>query len=57
MRGRLKKMNLKDEEKAKIQDLKDKVKLMKPEEVQAEALMSIAESLIIIAHKLGRKML
>jgi len=50
-------MNLKDEEKAKIQDLKDKVKLMKPEEVQAEALMSIAESLIIIAHKLGRKML
>ena len=50
-------MNLKDEEKDKIKELDDKIKLLKPEEAQVIALQSIADSLIILSHKVGRKLL
>ena len=50
-------MNLKKEEKDKITELKDKVVGLRPDEIQAEALVSIAESLIVLSHKIGRKML
>ena len=50
-------MNLKKEETDKINEMKDKIDLLKPDEAQAIALESIAESLIIIAHKIGRKLL
>lgn len=50
-------MNLKKEEKDKIDELKDKIKDMDAKDAQIIVLQSIADSLIILAHKIGRKFL
>ena len=50
-------MNLKDEEKTKIFELKDKIKDLDAKDAQIIVLQSIADSLIIITHKIGRKLL
>jgi len=50
-------MNLGKDEKDRIAALKEKVKDLKPEEAQVLILQDVAESLAIMAGKVGRKLL